>query len=77
MKHDDQLKVLNSRLNEVTQQFEQQMRARGFDPEQAENVALPAPLARLYIERQWILEELAQLTREGDDDGDSKNSRSV
>lgn len=70
MKHDERLGILNSRLNEVTQQFEQQMRARGFDPEQAENVALPAPLARLYVERQSLLDELAQITREGDDERD-------
>jgi len=34
------------------------MRTRGFDPAQAENAALPTPLATLYLERQSLLEEL-------------------
>ena len=50
--------LLEARLQEITEQFEQQMRARGFDPEQVDNVALPAALARLYLERQSLLEEL-------------------
>ena len=29
-----------------------EMRARGFDPAQAENVALPSHLAALYAERE-------------------------
>ena len=54
-------KQLETRLQEVTEQFEQQMRARGFDPEQAENVALPTALARLYVERQIIIEKLKEV----------------
>lgn len=37
------------------------MRARGFDPAQAENLALPSPLAELYAERQDLLERLTIL----------------
>jgi len=53
-------KQLEAQLRQITELFEQQMRARGFDPEQADNVALPTGLARLYIERQKILEQLEE-----------------
>ena len=49
---------LETRLRTVTETFEHQMRARGFDPAQAENAALPTPLAQLYMERQSLLDEL-------------------
>jgi hypothetical protein len=48
---------LETRLRIVKESFERDMRARGFDPAQAENVALPAPLAKLYLELQSLLEE--------------------
>jgi hypothetical protein len=51
---------LESRLELLTTEFERQMRARGFDPAQAENVALPSSLARLYGECQTIKEELEE-----------------
>jgi len=54
-------KQLEAQLRQITELFEQQMRARGFDPEQADNVALPTGLARLYIERQKILEQLEEI----------------
>lgn len=59
-------KQLERRLLEITEQFEQQMRARGFDPQQADNVALPEPLARLYIERQELLEKLEEIRGESE-----------
>jgi hypothetical protein len=59
-------KQLEARLLEITEQFEQQMRVRGFDPQQADNVALPAPLARLYIERQELLEKLEEIRGESE-----------
>lgn len=52
---------LETRLRTVTESFEHDMRARGFDPAQAENAALPTPLATLYLERQSLLEELDNL----------------
>jgi len=52
---------LEARLKSVNEEFNREMRARGFDPAQAENVALPAALARLYMERQQLLEELNNL----------------
>jgi hypothetical protein len=60
------IKQLEARLLEITEQFEQQMRARGFDPQQADNVALPAALARLYIERQELLEKLDEIRGESE-----------
>lgn len=59
------LQQLELQLQMVNEKFEREMRARGFDPNQAENVALPAPLARLYIERQALLEQLDAIRREG------------
>ena len=59
---------LEKRLRTVKESFERDMRARGFDPAQAENVALPAPLAKLYLELQSLLEEqndLCNQTRSG------------
>ena len=55
---------LETRLRTVTERFERDMRARGFDPAQAENAALPAPLAKLYLERQSLLDELDELGNE-------------
>ena len=57
----DRLLELESRLKFLDENFNREMRARGFDPAQAENVALPATLARLYMERQLLLEELNNL----------------
>ena len=54
---------LESRLKLLTQEFEQQMRARGFDPAQTENVALPTALARLYGECEMIREQLDEIRK--------------
>jgi hypothetical protein len=34
------------------------MLARGFDPDQDDNIALTAPLAKLYLEREDLRAEL-------------------
>ncbi len=60
----DRLLELESRLKFLDENFNREMRARGFDPAQAENVALPTTLARLYMERQLLLEELKNLEQE-------------
>lgn len=52
---------LAARLRELDESFEREMRARGFDPSQAENVALTSGLARLYSVREQLREELADL----------------
>src|SRR2546421_308525 len=45
---------LCDKLQTLDAEFDREMRARGFDPAQAENVALPSHLAELYAERAPI-----------------------
>ena len=52
---------LEERLRQVDEQFRREMRARGFNPDQDDNLALTAPLARLYAERELLREELESL----------------
>jgi hypothetical protein len=52
---------LEGKLREVDQQLRRGMRARGFDPDQDDNLALTAPLAKLYTEREQLREELESL----------------
>ena len=52
---------LEERLREVEDDFERQMRQRGFEPAQAELIALPGPLARLYAEREELRANLEEL----------------
>lgn len=54
-------KRLEEKLREVDQQLRNEMRARGFDPDQDNSLALTAPLARLYSEREELREELESL----------------
>ena len=54
---------LEERLRELDEQFRSEMRARGFDPAQDANLALTGPLAKLYMERETMREELEGLTR--------------
>jgi hypothetical protein len=54
---------LEERLRQVDEQFRREMRARGFNPDQDDNLALTAPLARLYAERELLREELASLVQ--------------
>jgi hypothetical protein len=49
---------LESRLRIVEEDFDREMRIRGFDPAQDDNVALPGPLAKLYAEREDLREKL-------------------
>jgi hypothetical protein len=58
---------LQSRLRALDAEFDRGMRARGFDPAQAENVALPSHLAALYAEREQIKAALEEMERETDD----------
>ena len=59
-----QLQQLESQLQLITENLEQEMRARGFDPAQVDNVALPAPLADLYLQQQSLMEQVEEM-REG------------
>ena len=52
---------LRSKLRALDAEFDREMRARGFDPAQAENVALPSHLAELYAEREQLRAKLAEL----------------
>jgi len=61
---EEQRSELAARLRELEESFEREMRTRGFDPEQAEHIALPGPLAKLYSEREELRAELATLTIE-------------
>jgi hypothetical protein len=49
---------LDNKLRELDAEFDREMRARGFDPDQTENVALPSHLAALYAERERVKEQL-------------------
>jgi hypothetical protein len=64
-------KHLEEQLQSINENFERDMRARGFDPAQAENSALPAALAKLYQERQLLLEELSDLNSTDSSPGES------
>ncbi len=58
MKDDGRLQELELQLNVVTENFEREMRARGFDPAQVDNIALPSALATLYLEKQSLEDEI-------------------
>ena len=49
---------LYARLRKIEERFEHEMRARGFDPTQADNIAMPGPLAKLYTEREQLRAQL-------------------
>ena len=52
---------LEEQLREVDNRLVIEMRARGFDPAQGENLALTGPLAELYMERERLREQLDTL----------------
>ncbi|MFN2515928.1 MAG: hypothetical protein ABR556_06905 [Pyrinomonadaceae bacterium] len=56
---------LEERLREIDQRLRSAMRARGFDPDQDDNIALTAPLAKLYTERENLRAELQSLADQG------------
>jgi hypothetical protein len=57
----DRLKHLELQLQTVSENFDRELRARGFDPEQVETAALPLTLSKLYVQRQALREELDNL----------------
>jgi len=63
----EEIKTIRERLRSLDAEFDREMRARGFDPAQAENVALPAHLAALYAERDQIKAELEESEGKTDD----------
>ena len=60
---DVRIEQLELQLNQLTEKFEREMRARGFDPAQAENAALPTSLAQLYLERESLKEQLEEVRK--------------
>jgi hypothetical protein len=58
---------LRNQLRELDAEFDREMRARGFDPAQAENVALPSHLSALYAEREQIKAALEESEGKTDD----------
>ncbi len=66
----DDVSRIREKLRLVTEQFEREMRERGFDPQQAENVPLTQSLANLHLEQTNLRSTLAELLgQEGYDDG--------
>jgi hypothetical protein len=61
---------LEARLRELDERLHREMRARGFDPAQDENLALTGPLAKLYMEREILREELETLVGSKDSTDD-------
>lgn len=58
---DERVLRLREKLSECEARFDAEARKRGFDPAQAENMALPSTLARLCTEREEIRAELEEL----------------
>ena len=54
-------RTLEAKLHAVDERLQREMLARGFDPAQDDNLALTAPLAKLYMERENLREELEAL----------------
>ena len=52
---------LEEKLRQVENRLASEMRTRGFDPAQGENLALTGPLAELYMERERLRERLDAL----------------
>jgi hypothetical protein len=59
---ESKLRQVEQKLREVEQQLHSMMLARGFDPAQADNLALTAPLAKLYLERENLRAEIETLS---------------
>ena len=52
---------LEAKLRELGTRLREEMLKRGFDPRQAENVALPSALAKLFVECEEVKTELEEL----------------
>ncbi len=63
MSSSNEIEELNKKLRAIETEFDCEMRARGFDPAQTDNVAMPSNLAALYTEREQIKAELEELNQ--------------
>jgi len=61
---DEIISRLQKKLSEYEARFDAEARRRGFDPAQAENMALPATLARLFAQCQELRSELEELAED-------------
>ncbi len=61
------LQKQRNELRDLDVEFDREMRARGFDPAQADNIALPSHLATLYAERETIKAKLEELEGKTDE----------
>jgi hypothetical protein len=52
---------VEQRLRALEERLRREMIARGFDPAQDDNLALTAPLAKLFSERETLRDELQSL----------------
>jgi hypothetical protein len=57
----DGIQHLRAKLRALDAEFDRELRARGFDPAQAENVALPSHLAALYAEREQTRAQIEEV----------------
>lgn len=55
---------LEGKLREVSERLRSEMLARGFDPDQDDNTALTAPLAKLYLERERLRTQLESMSEQ-------------
>jgi uncharacterized coiled-coil protein SlyX len=60
----DEVGRIRDQLRLVTEEFEREMRERGFDPQQVENIPLSPSLARLQLEVTNLRALLAALTEQ-------------
>ena len=52
---------LEEKIRAADERLRRELTARGFDPAQDENLALTGPLAKLYLERENLRDELETL----------------
>jgi len=57
----NELEDVREKLRDLDERFDRELRARGFDPAQADNVALPTVLARIKAEREEIKTRMEEL----------------
>jgi len=55
-----EVEALREKLRDLDERFDREMRARGFDPAQANNVPLSSALAAVYAERENIRAQIAE-----------------
>ena len=57
----DRRRALEAQLRSIEEIFVRELRQRGFEPDQVENVALPTSLAQLYTQREALKAELSEM----------------